>query len=109
MVTCLCNMPSLLLWALLLSSALGSLPQPAPQYPGLRLVYEDDFNGPLNYGVFNALDGYVQTQWDLVCYKSDDAYTENGNLVLRTRRRDAFCNGKQYQYTSGWVDTLDKR
>lgn len=83
---------------------------PAPDYGpfGLRLIYEDDFWQPLNEAVFNRLDGYVQTSWDLVCYSRDDSYTESGNLVLRTRLNDRVCNGKLYHYTSGWVDTLDK-
>jgi hypothetical protein len=36
------------------------------------------------------------------------AYTENGNLVLRTRRQDRWCGNRFFRYTSGWVDTLDK-
>jgi hypothetical protein len=50
----------------------------------------------------------VHTQFDLVCYMGSEAFVENGNLVLRTRRGDAFCGGKPFQYVSGWIDTQGK-
>jgi hypothetical protein len=96
------------LW-LLAALAHGALPpRPDLSARGLHLVYEDDFDWPLNERVWNKLDGYVQTPWDIVCYQADEAYTERGNLVLRTRRRDVVCGGKTFGYSSGWVDTLDK-
>ena len=96
------------LW-LLAALAHGALPpRPDLSARGLQLVYEDDFDWPLNERLWNKLDGYVQTPWDIVCYQADEAYTERGNLVLRTRRRDVVCGGKTFAYSSGWVDTLDK-
>ena len=67
---------------------------------------------------WTALNGYVQTQYDLVCYMADDSYTEYGNLVIRTRVNPTTCvaggsNPSQvtqtYKYTSGMVDTVGKR
>jgi hypothetical protein len=42
----------------------ASLP-PAPQYPGLRLTYENDFNDGLRD--FTARDNYVQTPYAEAC------------------------------------------
>ena len=91
----------------LLRMAMAPLPPPK-WYPGRTLILDEDFNGPLNTAVWTPLDGYVQTPWDIACCTSSNAYTENGNLVLRTRREDVWCNGKLYRYSTGWVDTLDK-
>jgi hypothetical protein len=41
----------------------ASLPYPAPIYEGFRLAFEDDFNGPLNEGIWNKLDNYVQNAY----------------------------------------------
>jgi beta-glucanase (GH16 family) len=102
--------------AILTARALADLP-PRPSYPGFVLKFEDDFNGPLNERVWHVANGYVQNAYaglqDLVCYTRDSAYTENGNLVLRTRAQSVTCNGingvpTPYAFTSGWVDTLDR-
>jgi hypothetical protein len=151
-----------LLLSLLLPVVFADLP-PADYIPGSTVIFEDDFNGPINLGAWNVLDGYVQNAYvpfpgipDLVCYKvrtmrrrtadppslvppppatlrrrphphrhlaspsplpspaqADDVWTESGNLVLRTRYRPTTCTGtggipKTYDFTSGWVDTLDR-
>ena len=99
--------------ALAAAAAAAQLP-PLPTIPGFSLQYEDDFNGPtINGAVFNVADGYVHTQYDIVCYEASDAYTENGNLVLRTRFNPTQCSlagapPQTYQWTSGWVDTNGK-
>ena len=96
---------------LLISCVVATLPQ-QPIYPGLHVVYEDDFNY-LNENVWTKLDGFVQTPYASVCYRADDVYTADGSLHLRTRRRDSTCTfkgeSKNYAFTSGWVDTHSKR
>ncbi len=67
------------------------------------------------------MDGYVQTQYDLVCYTAANVRTEFGNLVLSTRTESVTCTAptgvpppappttpKPFSYTSGWVDTFGK-
>jgi hypothetical protein len=58
-----------------------------------------------NPDIFNVADGYVHTQFDLVCYEASEAFVENGNLVLRTRALSVECGGKNFSWVSGWVDT----
>jgi len=103
-----------LLTAALAYAALAQLP-PSPNYPGYALQYEDDFNGPLNTAVWTAQDGYVHTQYDIVCYSAANAYTENGNLILLTKHVSppVTCTPssgppRAFSYTSGWVDTVGK-
>jgi hypothetical protein len=107
--------------ALLLSSlasvALASLPAYAAK-PGFALRFEDDFAGPfLDTTYWTALDGYVQTQYDLVCYMADDVSVADSNLVIRTRVNTQTCitggfnpalTTTTYGYTSGFVDTVGK-
>ena len=90
---------------------------PSTNQAGFRLVWQDDFDGPLDTTKWTALDGYVQTQYDLNCYMADDVSTENGNLVLRTRINPTVCvaggynplqTTQSYKYTSGKVDTVGK-
>ena len=98
--------------ALALSLAAAQLP-PLPSYPGLALRYEDDFDGAaLNSNVFTAVDGFVQTPYAQVCYRSDDVAVRDGLLVLTTRARAAECvfhatgERRAFEFTSGWVDTV---
>ena len=70
-------------------------PPPPPQPP---------LSAP-NPDIFNVADGYVHTQFDLVCYEASEAFVENGNLVLRTRALSVECGGKNFSWISGWVDT----
>ena len=101
----------------LIGSCFGDLP-PRADPLGFKLVFEDDFNGKtLNPQYWNVLDGYVQTQYDMVCYTGDNAYVENGNLVIRTRVQRVTCvdggfnptqQTKVYDYASGFVDTVGK-
>ena len=116
-----CNMGlSLLLMvsaAFMIGSCIGDLP-PRADPPGFQLLFEDDFTGTsLNPKYWNVLDGYVQTQYDISCYTADNAYVENGNLVIRTRVQRVTCvaggfnptqQTKEYDYASGFVDTVGK-
>ena len=70
-------------------------PPPPPQPP---------LSAP-NPDIFNVADGYVHTQFDLVCYVASEAFVENGNLVLRTRALSVECGGRNFSWVSGWVDT----
>jgi beta-glucanase (GH16 family) len=99
---------------LLGSLAAASLP-PLPAYQGLVLTYEDDFLGAaLNANVWTAVDGFVQTPYAQVCYRSDDVSLRDGLLVLTTRARATTCvfhdtgEAKNFGFTSGWVDTHKK-
>jgi hypothetical protein len=71
-------------------------PPPSPPQPPLSAP---------NPNIFNVADGYVHTQFDLVCYEASEAFVENGNLVLRTRALSVVCGGKNFSWVSGWVDT----
>ena len=92
--------------ALVAVSAAGALLPPLPATPGFSLVFEDDFLGengsPPNPAVYNVADGYVHTQFDIACFTAANAYVENGNLVLRTRAEHVTCDGRGFEYTSGW-------
>ena len=99
---------------LLPALARGALP-PLPAYPGLRLRYETDFEGPaLDTSVFTAVDHFVQTPYAQVCYMADDVSVRDSLLVLTTRARGVDCvfhatgESKGYSFTSGWVDTHGK-
>ena len=76
--------------ASLLLAAAGLPPQPA--YPGLALVFEDDFDAPvLNGAVWMAVDGFVQTPYAQVCYQASNVAVSNGVLVLTTRAESVSC------------------
>jgi beta-glucanase (GH16 family) len=45
-------------------------------------------------------------EWQL--YLADEVSVQNGQLVLRTRAREAMHGSKPYHFTSGWVDTRGK-
>ena len=103
--------PALLLLALLalLPRVQGGLPATVPEYPGRRLILAEDFNGPdPDQSVWTISDCYVQTPWNIDAASANNAYTENGNLVLLTRREDRTCQGRDFKYTTGWIDSLDK-
>jgi beta-glucanase (GH16 family) len=95
---------------LILTTVLGSLPS-IPNYPGLTLAYEDDFNN-LNGAIFTIVDGFVQTPYAQVCYKANNVGIDNGELVIKTRRENVQCNyrgeNKNFGFTSGWIDTQGK-
>ena len=74
------------------------LPPPPP------VLLQPPLSAP-NPDIFNVADGYVHTQFDLVCYEASEAFVENGNLVLRTRALSVECGGRNFSWVSGWVDT----
>lgn len=65
------------------------------------LVFEDDFDGPLNTSKWHVQDGPhghgVNT--------AANAFTSNGSLVLRTVARNQSVQGTQYYVASSAVDT----
>jgi beta-glucanase (GH16 family) len=97
--------------AFLGSHVLASLPTEIPNYSGLTLAYQDDFDN-LNEAVWTIVDGFVQTPYAQVCYTANSVKVENGYLVLKTRKADAMCNyrgeNKRFSYTSGWIDSQGK-
>ena len=110
----------MLLIALLLGS-LGAARARAPplvEPPGFKLVFFDDFDGAtLDTTKWTALDRYVQTPWDEVCYLASEVTTSNSLLTIRTRKlaEPVECvNGgaektlKSFGSASGFVDTVGK-
>ena len=58
------------------------------------LTFEDEFDGEaLNTSRWNVADNMTHGPEELQLYVKDEVYLEKGNLVLRTRRRDAVWNG----------------
>ena len=77
-------------------------------------TWGDEFNGALNRSHWTPKSNwthccgpkFAKDGGELQLYDADDAFTEDGRLVLRTRRRQLTGpDGIIYNYTSGWVDT----
>ncbi|KAL4509951.1 hypothetical protein ABPG72_010144 [Tetrahymena utriculariae] len=76
-----------------------------------ELIFEDDFNGnTIDQSKWTAKDNWPHTDVELQLYIKEDAYQENGNLVIRTQYNPTFYSpsNKTYNYTSGWIDTSFK-
>lgn len=73
-----------------------------------EIVFEDDFAGPdLNLSSWNIAKNVTRTsEWQI--YTEDNVYVDTGNLVIRTTSNQFPHNGVTYNFTSGWVDTLNK-
>jgi beta-glucanase (GH16 family) len=68
----------------------------------MRLVWEDDFNGPtLNTSLWNVLDQVHRGG----VYSRDNVRLENGALVLSTLAKNLTVGGRRYYVTSGAVNT----
>ncbi len=58
-----------------------------------RLTFEEEFEGEvLNASRWNVADQMRHGDEELQLYVKDEVYLENGDLVLRTRRREAVWN-----------------
>jgi beta-glucanase (GH16 family) len=72
------------------------------------VTWQDDFDGPfINTTTWNVANNFTHGDQEWQLYLEDEVYIENSNLVLRTRAREAMYGSKQYNFTSGWVDTKD--
>lgn len=89
--------------------------------PHWQLKWEDQFNN------FNTSRWIKRDNFDHYCgepqvYRTQNAYTSNGNLVLEVKNETYCCppqfvnesqccrqnqTGQCYKYTSGWVETTD--
>ncbi len=65
------------------------------------LVFEDNFDGPLNTSKWHVQEG-VHLHG---VYTSANAFTANGSLVLRTVAQNQTIDGVEYYVSSGAVDT----
>lgn len=98
----------------------GSPPPPPPPsgnpvpvgIPGTwNLVFRDEFDAPLDLGVWTPgfwwspdQDCQSVSTGELVCYQFPQAFTRDGNLVLKLEKRQPFlCDGHTLQYVSGMV------
>ena len=83
----------LVVLAVLLASAAASAAAAAASSEW-KLTFEDEFDGEaLNTSRWNVADNMTHGPEELQLYVKDEVYLEKGNLVLRTRRRDAVWNG----------------
>lgn len=79
--------------------------------PDWTPVFFDDFSSPtLNTSIWTARNNYTDNYGLYMIYMSDEAYVEDGQLVLRTQARQVYAGDKHgmYNYTSGRVDTAGK-
>jgi beta-glucanase (GH16 family) len=77
-------------------------PAPVPPTPGMRLVWEDDFNGTqLNRSRWNVLEQLHRGG----VYTKENVHIEGGALVLRTVAQNFTINGLNYFVSSGAVNT----
>ncbi len=78
---------------------------------GWVLYWNDEFDGPgIDANKWRVEDVHIIKNNELQYYAPDEAYLDNGDLVLRSRARsywgfDTNGNWNQYDYTSGLVDT----
>jgi beta-glucanase (GH16 family) len=76
--------------AALLAIASSAAAAPAWEW---RLTFEEEFEGEaLNASRWNVADQMRHGDEELQLYVKDEVYLENGDLVLRTRRREAVWN-----------------
>ncbi|RMF84949.1 MAG: glycosyl hydrolase family protein [Planctomycetota bacterium] len=81
---------------------------------GWTLIWSDEFDGPsLDGNKWRVEDLHLIKNAELQYYAPDDVYLQNGNLVLRSQQRTYWGydeNGawRQFDYTSGLVDTRDR-
>lgn len=106
------------------SPVAGSIDTEPQQYDGWRLVWHDEFDtdGKLNTEVWNYENGFMrnhEAQW----YQAENAYCEDGNLVIEARKEAVprmspwyDRNSKRWpndiekiQYTSASVNTAGKK
>ena len=78
--------------------------------PGWVTTFVDDFDGTeLNASNWVARDNITHGDTEKQLYFADDVSVANGALVLTTRRRDAWHDGRHYNFTSGWVESRGLR
>jgi len=69
-------------------------------------VWLDHFSAPtLNPALWTVRDNMTHGDREHQLYLKDEVYVEGGNLVIRTRSRNASNGARQYNFTSGWVDS----
>lgn len=87
---------------------------PAVAQQGWVRVWGDEFDGPtIDDAKWRVEDLHLNKNNELEYYTPQDVYLENGDLVLRSRQRvywgyDDDGNWRQFNYTSGLVDTRDR-
>lgn len=88
----------------------------APDYshchatPGWVVTFEDEFNGDtLNGSNWLAQDNMTHGDTEQQLYLADEVTVSGGALWLSTRKREAWHQGRQYNFTSGWVESSGRR
>jgi beta-glucanase (GH16 family) len=77
--------------------------------PNWNLYFEDTFSGnSLNTSVWNVWNNQTHGDREWQLYLADEVSVSDGNLVIRTSSRTEMYGKKQYNFTSGWVDTSNK-
>lgn len=78
--------------------------------PGWAVTFQDDFDGKeLNASSWTAINNVTHGPTEKQLYLADEVFVRDGALVLRTRKRRAWHEGIQYNFTSGWVEGKSKR
>ncbi|KAL4446872.1 hypothetical protein ABPG74_014844 [Tetrahymena malaccensis] len=76
-----------------------------------ELIFEDEFNGDkIDQSKWNIANNFTHTQKEQQIYFPENAYTENGNLVIKTEFQPKFYEpfNRTYNYTSAWLDSSKK-
>lgn len=96
------SMKYLLRFLVLCVFAIPSLAEKSADLPGWYLVWQDEFNGPaVDETRWKIEDAALVKNNELQFYAPDEVYIEDGNLVLRSRKRP--LGGREY--TSGLAET----
>ncbi len=84
---------------------------PVPPYPGYRLVWSDEFNGPnLNlhdwtYEIGTGTNGWGNGEWQYYTNRPENCRIENGCLIIEARKE----NYAGRHFTSARIKTQSKR
>eukprot|EP00039_Didymoeca_costata_P014150 m.225519 g.225519 ORF g.225519 m.225519 type:complete len:264 (-) comp15957_c4_seq15:1095-1886(-) len=71
-----------------------------------KLTWSDEFDGGvINTSNWQVYDNQTHGPKELELYTKDEVYVQDGKLILRTQLRQRMYGTKQYNYTSGWVQS----
>jgi beta-glucanase (GH16 family) len=78
----------------------------APARAAWAPVWVDNFSSPtLDKSLWTVRDNMTHGDREWQLYLADEVYVEAGALVIRTQSRIASHGARQYNFTSGWVDS----
>ncbi len=74
-------------------------------------AFTDEFDGPLNTSKWNTLpQGPCHWMSKAAYFKPENAFTENGKLILRTVYEPTvyYCGDSAMHYSTGWIGTFNR-